>query len=51
MIDKYDVLQKNCCNPSKTHKTTIKQNLRVISVNFAKDLEKNQLAIIPEKNV
>ena len=23
MIDNYEVLQKNCCNPFKTHKTTI----------------------------
>ena len=41
--------KKNCCNPFKTHKTTIKQNLRVISVKFAKDQQKNQLAIIPGK--
>ena len=46
MIDKYDVLQKNCCNPSKTHKTTNKRNLQVISVKFAKYLQKNYLALL-----
>ena len=51
MIDNYEVLQKNCCNPFKTPKTTIKRNLQVISVKFAKDQQKNQLAIIPGKKV
>ena len=37
MIDNYEVLQKNCCNPFKTHKTTIKQNFRVMSVKFAEE--------------
>ena len=45
------IFTKNCCNTFTTHKTTIKQNFRVISVKFAKDLKKNQLAIIPEKNI
>ena len=40
---------KNCCNSFKTHKTTIKRKLRVISVEFAKDLQKNQLAIYSRK--
>ena len=44
MIDNYEVLQKNCCNPFKTHKSTIKRNLQVMSVKFAKDQQKkNQL--------
>ena len=42
---------KNCCNPFKTRKTTIKRNLQVISVEFAKDLQKNQSAVIPGKKV
>ena len=37
---------KNCCNSFKAHKTNIKQNVQVISVKFAKDLQKNQFAII-----
>ena len=49
MIDNYEVLQKNCCNSFKTPKTTIKRNLQAIRVKFAKDQQKNQLAIIPGK--
>ena len=44
MIDNYEVLQKNCCNPFKTQKTTIKRNLRDMSLKFAKDQQKNQFA-------
>ena len=44
IIDNYEVLQKNCCNPFKTLKSTIKRNLQVMSVKFAKDQQKNQLA-------
>ena len=51
MIDNYEVLQKNCCNPFKTHKSTIQRNLRVLSVKFAKGQQKNQSAIIPGKKV
>ena len=51
MIDNYEVLQKNYCSRFKTHKSTIKRNLQVISVKFAKHQQKNQLAIIPEKKV
>ena len=49
VIDNYDVLERKCCNPFKTHKNTVKQNFRVTSVKFTKDLQKNQLAIIPGK--
>ena len=51
MIDNHEALQKYCCNPFKTHKNNIKRNLQVISVKFAKDLQKNQFAIIPGRKV
>ena len=51
MIDNHEALQKYCCNPFKTHKNNTKQNLQIISVKFAKDLQKNQFAIIPGRKV
>ena len=51
MIDSDEVLQKNCCNPFKTLKITIKQNLQLISVKLARDLQKNKLPTISGKTV